>query len=349
MTLPATKPRRQMLRWFTTLMAGAGVLTGALAWAELPPLPAQWQAELAKVQPDPPPKQLAADAHFVISDERAHYTFYNATKGLGGVLLGVGTDPNYLFAGWMRAELVLLVDFDQVVADVHLLYGLAFKHATTPTEFAQLWTPKGQPAFAALIEALPDADAKKRARAAYKMSRSLIYDKILNVKKVYKEKQVPTFLSDADQYAHVRDLVMKNRVWAWRGDLTGAKTMVGVQGALKAIGKEIMVFYITNAEAYFDYTPQARINLRDVPYAEKSQVLRTQGRPSNPDETADGHYRYMSQNGRDFAAWMQLKRVTSAKSICWARKPTTVQGYLTIGGPPPPKPTAKTAPPKAKK
>lgn len=331
-------------------LLAATILLAAMtlqAHAELPPLPAQWQTELAKVQPDPPPKQLAADAHFVISDERAHFTLYTATKGLGGVLLGVGTDPNYLFAGWMRADLVLLVDFDQVVADVHGLYALAFRQAAYPAAFAQLWTPKGQPAFAALIDALPDAVAKKRAKAAYKMSRGLIYDKILHVKKVYKEKQIETFLSDPEQYNHVRDLVLKNRVWAWRGDLTGSKTMVGLQTALKAIGQQVMVFYITNAEAYFDYTPQARINLRDLPYAEKSVVLRTQGRPDHPEETADGHYRYMVQNGRDFAAWMQLKRVTSAKTICWSRKPTATQGLMMIGPPPLPKPPAKQS--KAKK
>ncbi|MBM4342634.1 MAG: hypothetical protein FJ100_04575 [Deltaproteobacteria bacterium] len=328
---------RQIAILLATGLATVALAIARPAAAQLSPLPDAWRAALAKVGTDPPPKALAADAHFVRSDESAHFVAYGHLKDLGGVLLGVGTDPNYLMAGWMKAELVLLVDFDQVVADVHTLYILALRHAETADAFVQLWSAKGAPKFAELVAAMPDAAARRRAQAALKLARHVIWDRLVTLRKDYKAQKVPMAFTDADQYAHVRDLALKDRIWAWRGDLTGAATMTGIQGALKALGREVSAFYITNAEAYFDYTAQARKNLRDLPYGEKSIVLRTQGVPSKATETADGHYRYMVQNGRDFAAWMALKRTTSAKTICWSRKPTKVQGFFTIPGPPPPK------------
>ena len=308
------------------------------AHADVAALPAAWKEALSQVQPDPPPKQLAADAHFVISDERAHYIFYAATKGVGGVLLGVGTDPNYLIAGWMNAELVLIVDFDQVVADVHALYALAFAEAADSEAFVKLWGPKSSKAFAALIEKkAPDKAAQKRWTAAYKMSRALIAERLGSLKRTYREQKVPIFLSDATQYQHVRSLIQQGRVWAWRGDLTADKTMTGVQKALTDLALQVRVFYITNAEAYFPYTKQARKNLRDLPYATDSVVLRTQGRPDKVDEIADHHYSYYLQKGPDFVAWLQKASTTSFKTIGRSRLATKVKGMFWLTVPPQPK------------
>lgn len=321
----------------TCLIAAVSLLRApAAASAEVAALPEAWKTALGKVQPDPPPKQLAADAHFVISDERAHYLFEPATKGLGGVLLGVGTDPNYLIAGWMGAELVLIVDFDQVVADVHALYALAFKEAADAEAFVALWSPKSTSKFQGLIEAnAPDKAAQKRWLGAYKMSRGLIAERLGALKRSYRDKKVAMFLSDSAQYQHVRALVQQGRVWAWRGDLTADKTMAGVQQALGEIGQKVKVFYITNAEAYFPYSKQARKNLRDLPYADDAVVLRTQGRPDKKEEIADHHYSYYVQKGADFVAWLERASTTSAKTIGRSRKPTKIQGLFTLPAPPP--------------
>lgn len=335
--------------WICSL--AAALLTcsvvGPAEAADLAMLPENWRTELAKIGVDPPPKELAANAHFVRSDESAHWVAYESLKDLGGVLVGVGTDPNYFIAGWMKADLVLLVDFDQVVADVHTLYILALKNAVDADAFVALWSPKSSAKFTDLIATLPDAAAKKRTLYAFKLARHPIYDRLLTLRKAYKEHKTPMAFSDPAQYAHIRDLALKNRIWAWRGDLTGSVTMMGLQAALKVMGREVSAFYITNAEAYFDYTPQARKNLRDLPYGEKSVILRTQGVPSKVDDTADGHYRYLVQNGRDFAAWMALKRTTSAKVLCWVRKATKTQGFYTLTAPPPP--PAPPVPPAPKK
>ena len=52
--------------------------------------------------------------------------------------MGVGTDQNYLIAGWSRPEVLVLMDFDQVVVDLHRVYQLAFLHAESPEAFLRL-------------------------------------------------------------------------------------------------------------------------------------------------------------------------------------------------------------------
>jgi hypothetical protein len=255
---------------------------------------------------------------------------------MGGVLLGVGTDPNYLIAAWMKADLVLIVDFDQVIVDIHTLYRLALVHTDSPEAFVQMWSPKGK--LAELVKALPDEAVRQRTLRALKMSRGVIYPRLRWLQGAYKRKKVPMCFSDPESYAHVRELAQKDRIWVWRGDLTARLTLTGLQAALKAMGQTIQVFYLTNAETYFSYTPQVRTNIAGLPFAEKSWVLRTQGKPSTPEEIADGHYRYMLQQGRDFAAWLdQRKDVMNPHHMAPLRQKTKTKGLFILPGPPPPK------------
>lgn len=318
------------------------------ALADVAPLPEAWQQALSAVQPDPPPRELAANAHFVVSDERAHWTFYDSVKDRGGVLVGVGTDPNYLFAGWMRADLVLLVDFDQVVADIHGLYTIAFRHSADADAFVAMWSDKNKASFAQYIQAeAPDAATAKRWLGAYRISASRIFEKWQFLRRSLKQQGTPSLLSDPAQFAHVKRLAENKRIWAWRGDLTASKTMSGLQTALRTMNQQVSVFYLTNAEKYFLYTKQARANLRDLPYAAASVILRTQGRPDKTDQIADHHYSYYVQSGADFVAWLQHKGVGNVHPICHQRKKTKIKGLFTLGAPPPPSsaPRAKPAKP----
>jgi hypothetical protein len=332
-----------LLRWVPLAMVLS--MWAAPAHAELVDLPEASQKALQAVAHDPPPKELAANAHFVISDERAHWTFADSVNDLGGVLVGVGTDPNYLFAGWMKAELVLLVDFDQVVTDIHGLYGVALRHSSDAEAFVSLWSAKNKKQFTQYLEAeAPDAATAKRWLAAYRLSAARIHEKWLYLRRSLKQRNTPSLLSDPAQFNHVKRLAETHRIWAWRGDLTADKTMAGVQAALRAMNLQVSVFYLTNAEKYFKYTKQARANLRDLPYAERAVILRTQGRPSMPDQIADHHYSYFIQAAADFVAWLGRDNIGSVHPICHRRQTTKVKGVFSLGPPPPPKTPAKAKP-----
>lgn len=324
----------------TPIRRCAGWLIMLLTWTlipsahgDVPPLPEAWRTALSKVESDPPPKQLAKNAHFVRSDEAAHWVAHDTLQGAGGLLLGVGTDPNYLIAAWMKADLVLVVDFDQVVVDIHTLYRLALQQADTPEAFVQVWSPKGN--LQTLVQSLPDAAMRQRTLHALKLSRGHIYQRLLALQAAYKRHKTPMCFSDPDGYAHVRALSRQGRIWAWRGDLTAKTTMMGLQQALRAMGRTISVFYLTNAETYFPYTAQVRINLGGLPFADNAWVLRTHGKPSLPAETADGFYRYLLQRGRDFAAWMERTDLPNVHRLAAYRQRTKTKGLFMLPGPPP--------------
>ena len=81
---------------------------------------------------DPPPPELVRDTHYIVSNESRQDLFKDSIAAHGGALLGVGSDQNYLLAGWSRPELLILFDFDQVVVNVHRVYRAFFLNAATP-------------------------------------------------------------------------------------------------------------------------------------------------------------------------------------------------------------------------
>lgn len=326
------------MRFFLPL---AGLCLTASAYAAAPvapsPLPANYQQALAAVKEDPPPPELAANAHFFISDERGHWVFEPAVRNLGGVVLGVGTDPNYTMSGWMRPDLVLIVDFDEVVIDVHRLYKIAFLHAANSDALVHLWSGKGEAEFVKFINAdTPQAPMRAQLMRTYRMARGQIHDKLLWIRSTYKKQNVATFMTDAAQYDHIVQLLKNNRIWAWRGDLTANNTMAGIATALKAVNRKLQVFYITNAEKYFTYVQgRTRKNFAELPYEDNGVILRTQGHPEKADDTVDGMYFYFTQKSSDFVAWLTEAKVPRVWQITWKRQPTKVNGLFTLPGPPP--------------
>ncbi len=318
--------------WFTCL----AVSLPCPLLAELPPVPAPLAKSLQAVVPDPPPKQLAADAHFVVSDEGAHWLFREAVAGLGGVLVGVGTDPNYLLAAWARSDLIVLIDFDQVVVDVHAVYRQVFLNSPDPESFVNAWSTARRADVEAWITAAHgEATERDRVLRAYRMARNLVEWRIKGLKKAYKAQKVPTFLDDPSQYAHLRDLFRAGRVFAVRGDLTGRSAVRGVAKALSDAGMIVRVLYLSNAEKYFDFTSDYKANMRALPTDERSVVLRTAG-GWDPDMAPDGLYTYIVQPAPSFQAWMQDGIPCSFKALVSRRRhDKTRPGLATITALPP--------------
>lgn len=287
---------------------------------------------LRLVEKDPLPKKLAADAHFVVSDEGAHWLFRDAIQNRGGAYIGVGTDPNYLMAAWARPDLLILFDFDQVVVDVHALYRLAFVHSEDPESFLQAWKANNQMVMESWIrEAARDDEEARRLMKTLKMARGPIYERLHFVRKQYRKMNVATFLDNQEQYGFLRRMFLEDRVCAIRGDLTGNKALKEIAAILRKAGIPVRVYYPSNAEKYFDCARAYRENMLALPFDDRSIVIRTAGgwdkyRP-------DGLYTYLIQTGPDFLAWMEYKGSCDFKRMVSTRhliKP----GLGTIGQPP---------------
>src|SRR5690606_20098978 len=106
-----------------TTLAKAETATPAPAEPEavdpLGPLPDEVRARFEGLPRDPKPDALVRNSHYWISNELNQDLWYEHVADLGGAYLGVGTDQNYLLAGWAKSDLVVVVDFDEAIADLH--------------------------------------------------------------------------------------------------------------------------------------------------------------------------------------------------------------------------------------
>ncbi|MGB0588622.1 MAG: hypothetical protein ACPGU1_02985 [Myxococcota bacterium] len=291
-------------------------LSTSMASAALPPLDEAQRAVLTGIPEDPAPKSLVRGNHYVISNEDRPHLFHHALDKRGGVMVGVGTDQLYVYAGWARSELLIPMDFDRTVVDLHRIYGLLFTQAATPAEFIKLWHKRNEKTVRGWLDAHEtDPVLRERLGYAFKIGRQLVYARLKRLHREYKRSSTPTFVSDQAQYDHLVDLIRSGRFHPVRGDLTKTGCMKGMGEALVKLGHTLDVIYLSNAEQYFDFKQPFRDNFLNLPIDDSSLVLRT-----SPRNGGKGQYRYETQRTVDFQAWLKRPKVKRVKQIRRHRK-----------------------------
>lgn len=310
----------------------------------LAPLPAATAAALAAVPADPPPAALVRGAHYWVGNEKTLQLLRPAIADRGGGYLGVGTDQNYLLAAWQHASFIFVIDFDQAIIDLHRAYVAFFEQAATPAEFLALWTPEQRTTSAALV-ARRWADAPELARITKAFDRAAdnVHARLRALLRTV-DPVAPTFLTDAAQYAHVRTLVQRGRVFAVRGDYTKDATVLGLARALTDAHLDLAVIYLSNIEQYFDYDPAYRRNMLALPVTADAVVVRTLSWPSMGVPARDT-YHYNVQPASNFAAWLRTSRVKNLPTMLRRRTKTEIAGFSTMDAPPPPEKRAPTIAP----
>ena len=296
----------------------AGALPGPLTDAQT--------AAFAKIEADPPPPEIVRNSHYWISNEYRHDLFKARIADLGGVHIGVGTDQNYLMAGWSKPEMLILMDFDTYIPRIHRAYRIAFEQSATPEAFLAFWDEdKAQGTLARLATdfgADKDGDVGKEGKRtvrSFKTARPLIKKRLERTLRKYRKRGVATFLDDPAQYAYIKNLWATGRVIAIRGDLTAAKTMQGIAQATRDAGMIVRTVYMSNAPQYFNFDDQFRANIGALPFDEKSVFLHTLTRGAFG--YADGYYHYNVQPGLNFQAWLETSRFRKLTQILRHRTP----------------------------
>ena len=269
-----------------------------------------------KIRRDPVPKKLALDKHFLISNEIHHELFRRSIKGLGGIYLGVGTDQNYVLAGWSRPDYLIMMDFDQWVVDLHKVYFLIFEHAATPKAFLALWSPAQKGKLLKLINA---RYGKKSWPIRLVLSRShrQVYRRLKKIQERYAQLEVPIFLTDQRQYDLIRKLIRAQRAIAVRGNLLGHRTMRSIGRFSRKYKRVVRTFYISNAEEYAKYHFPFKRNIRALNMDDRSLLLRTL--PFGGIQTR--YWTYYTQRLKDFRIWMNKSRLLWVRTLVgWGRK-----------------------------
>ena len=152
----------------------------------------------------------------------------------------------------------------------------------------------------------------------------------------YEEREIPTFLTDQEQYDFIRNLWAEGRVFPIRGDLTADTTMVDIANTLERLGLDLGLLYPSNAEQYFDFTPEFRRNIIVQPFDENSLLIRTRpmqilGYPEDEEGERDGDYHYNIQGAKNFAQWMEMSRIrNSARLLIRHHEETDTPGLSII-------------------
>lgn len=296
----------------------------------LGPLTEPQRAPFLAATPDPKPSELTRNSHYWVSNERSQYLWYDATKDVGGAYIGVGTDQNYMLAGWAKSDLVILLDFDQAIVNLHRVYEILFAKAETPEAFVDLWSEDNEAQVQAWIEAAyPDKEERAPIARAHRIARKIVHMRLRRLVRQYPPLGIPTFATDQAQFDHIKTLWANGRVFAIRGDLTADNAVREMGKALRETQRELGVLYLSNAEQYFDYTPAFRRNILALPFAENSVVLRTLGWASQGFVEGE-EYHYNRQGGRNFAGWMKLSRVSKLGRLLRRKTPTDVEGNSVL-------------------
>lgn len=269
----------------------------------------------ARLPADPAPVELIRDSHYWISNEDHLELFHEAVKDKGGLYIGVGSDQNYLLGAWARAEMLVLMDFDQSIVDLHRIYRVIFLAAETPEDFLRLWRKESRAEVRRLIaEGYPDKKERAGALRAYGTARGAVERRLDRVVEQMAKASLPSFVVDAAEYAHIRRLYQEDKVFMVRGDLTARRTVSAIGRAAEQTGTRVGVLYLSNAEQYFPYDAKYRSNIRALPLDEHSVVVRTSGQRGLT-HVKGTYYHYNTQSGSSFVAWLEDAKTRDARRM----------------------------------
>ena len=294
------------------------------------------ESDFGPILQDPAPEKITRGNHYIVSNENEPYLFKENLTDVGGIFVGVGADQIYLMAGWAKPEILIPMDFDIYIVNLHRIYRLLFLQAENPDDFLSLWDPKKKPDVQKLIKENYPEDEKKLIKL-FNWGQPSIFRRLKRVKRIHEKKGIPTFLSDTPMYDHLRKLYQNGNVYPVRGDLTQSITMKSISAAAEKAQIPVRVIYMSNAEQYFQYSDQYKQNFQGMYIDKNSLILRTL--------PAKKFYRYYIQKASDFNEWLSDDATKNIWRLVRYRKPLDPKNpnhAYVVGKPPVKKPAKKT-------
>lgn len=324
------KMKRPLITLSLSLFAFACLASSASADKVAPSHPGSLSL-FQTLQKDPAPESITRNQHYWISNEQRLDLFHDSIKDLGGVYIGVGSDQNYLHAGWAKTEVLVLMDFDHKIVDLHKVYEVAFKHAGTKEEFIELWSEKSKPKLRELIkQAHPSGKLQKDVVQAHRSAQRVVARRFKRLAKQMIKTKLPSFLTDDASYNYIRGLFQNGKVFMVRGDLTATIAMRAISKATEHAGLKVRVLYLSNAEQYFNVHAAFRDNILSLPTDDKSLVIRTNGWRGLAHVENTG-YHYNVQSAESFKLFVAHPLTRSAAGILKQATPsTTILGFSTL-------------------
>lgn len=220
---------------------------------------------------------------YVISNEWRHDIVFPKVAGMGGVYIGVATDQNYTMAAAARAELLVLMDYDSEVVNMHRIYAIFMRECQTAEELRALFTQKNTyKAGELLVNSAATKELGAKLVKTYASHRERVATYLYHVANIRVGQRHPSWLGDPAAYSYIRGLVLNGRFLPVQGDLNGTVALKSIGETARALQLPVHIIYTSNAESFFKYNPQFRENLAALPHDDKTVILRTykHGMPS---------------------------------------------------------------------
>ncbi len=249
--------------------------------------------------------------HYLTCDEVNLHIWYEHVRDIGGAYAGVGSDQAYTFIGWMKPQIAWLTDYDPWVRTTHKIYRVAFENGSNIEEFRAFWSEENQDASWALLEAAWSEDPDFRfMRRVWGDWGPRLERRLRRYRRVLNEAGIPSFLTDEETYTFVRDFVLSGRTRSLLANLLDDTALNTIGDVSRELDVPIRVFYLSNAEDYWDYPDQFRANFQSLHFDENSLILRT-----NASKRRNGDYRYCMQPALNFQQWLQQDYVDNVDDI----------------------------------
>jgi hypothetical protein len=286
-----------------------------IAWTAWAPVfaPAQTPpSSFDDISSEPPPEKITMNKHFVVSNEDHLHFFYDSLKNKGGTYLGVGSEQNYILAGWAESEEILIVDFDQWIPDLHAIYAYCFSHADNPESFVALWSQSNGKAMKKELKLhFASTGRAKEFLRVFRWARPQVEKRLKKLTRQMRKADTPSFLTDEKQYKHIVQLSRSGKIHAYRADFLGKTTLRAIAETLRQQNKTIQVLYLSNIEDYFKYTPSLRENISALPGDEQSLVLRSHAHKWE----GEMYFSYGVQSLALFKTWLEKPALRNMKEM----------------------------------
>ena len=288
----------------------AGFVWVATAAVSLPTLSAQpaavtasqvdaVRASLASVEFEDTPR---TQQFYYRSNEWRQDLLVPHLQGLGGAVVGVGSDQLYTMCAMAGCGLIVSTDFDSRIAWLHRMYAPMLAAADSPQAFVALLSDESASSTRGMIERelASDPDLNKMLQH-FDSQRSPWRAYLGRVMRNRWEGDATGWLGRADWYQHIRSLHAEGRVFGRTADLTSGAVFSRVGAALRDAGVTVRLMYFSNAEQFFRYGDGFRQNMRSLPTDARTQVIRTvRNRHILPAE--NGRWHFMVHEFADFVS-----------------------------------------------
>lgn len=290
------------------------------------------RARIWSVPEDDVPEVLDAtredleNRHYLTCDELNLHLWYEHVRDIGGAYAGVGSDQAYTFIGWMRPSIAWLTDYDPWVRATHKIYRVAFEGAEDLAGFRAFWDGDNEDASWTAIEArwADDADLDTM-RQVWGLWRGRINRRLREYGRVLRDAGVPSFLTDEETYDFVRGFVMADRARPLLANLLDDTALRAIGDVSREIDVPVRVFYLSNAEEYWDYPEEFRANFESLHFDERSLILRTDSA-----KQSNGDYRYGVQPALNFREWLRQDYVEDVGDV-WEPPYVRDETHVPIG------------------